>query len=120
MTDQEEDRAGDQQAQVREQDEVLVLLLVQWTLWVEMAHATISVLATHPFALRLLFVVVVACHVREKIGRPATNLLENEQTCCVDGRLFQQLVHLFDQEAHARTVLLTCSWAENHVPLDIS
>lgn len=75
MADQEQDRARDQQSKVRQQDQVLVLLFIKWTLRVEMVDATIAILPTDTFAFKLPVVEVVACHVGKKVQRPATQLL---------------------------------------------
>lgn len=111
---------GDGKTQVRQQDEMLVFLLVQWTAGQEVVDATIAVLLSHTLTLRLLLVVVVTRHILEQVQRPSCKLLAQEHGCGVDGGLFEQLMHLVEAGAHSGGVLLSGAWQEDHITLHVS
>ena len=118
--DQEEDRGGDQKAKIREKNEFLVLLLVQGTAGQEVVDATITILASCALALRLLLVVVVASHISEEVHRPAADLLGDQCGGGIDRGVLQQLVHLLEDIAHLRSMLVAGAWAEDHIPLQVA
>lgn len=94
--DKSEDRHSDRKTEVGQEDEVLVLLLVQWAAWQEVVNTTITILSADTLAFRLLLMVVVASDVLEQVQWPARELLPNKMGRSEDWSLLEQLVHLVE------------------------
>lgn len=118
--DKSEDRDSDGKAEIREKNQIFVLLLVQRAAWQEVVDAAVAILLADTLALWLLLVVVVASHVSEKVHWPANELLADEHGGGVDWRLLEQLVHLVQNVAHAGGVLLASTGNEDHVTLHVA
>lgn len=119
-TDHEKDTADNGQAKIREQDEMLVLLLVQRAAREEVIDTAIAVLLADTLALWLLLVAVVSSHVPEQIHGPAEQLLGNEHGCSVDWGLLHQLVHLMQEGSGTSGVLFASAWDEDHITLHVA
>ena len=59
-TNEEQNRPRNQETEIRQQDQMLILLLIERASRIEMVDATIAVLPTDALAFRLLVMVVVA------------------------------------------------------------
>lgn len=119
--DQVEDRAGDQEAKVREQNQVLVSLLVQRRARHKVVDASeeaiLSRLAVlvEALAFGLSGMVVVSSHIGKEVQWPATQLARNDVACSVERSLLEELVHLVQQPPGPCSVLLARAWHKDHV-----
>lgn len=87
LANEEERGAGEQQAKVGKQNQTLVPLLVQGTARVEVVDAAVTVLAANAFAFGLARMIVVASDVGDQVVRPSEQLLGDELSGGVDGRV---------------------------------
>lgn len=86
-----------------------------------MVHATQkAILLSLAATFNLLLVVVVAGHIGNKIGRPATKLLVEQMESRGNWCLFSQLGHLVEQMPVPRRIALSRFGNEHHVTLHIS
>lgn len=120
VADKAENRGGDGKTEVRQEDQVLVLLFVERAAGKKVVHTAVAVLLTDSLAFGLLGVVVVTSHVLKQIHRPSSKLLHQERNSSVNWGLLHQLVHFVQQSTSASGVLLTRAWQENHVALHVA
>ena len=121
LSEEEEGRGGDGNADVAHHDQPGVAVLIQRAAGVEVVYAAAEAvplaLAT---TLALALVEVVARHVGEEVVGPADDLLADEVDEGGNGRLLGQLVELVNETAHPSGLLLAGARDEDHVALDVA
>ena len=121
LADDSESSDSKTDTEIREQDEVLVALLVQGAGGVEVVDtAKDAILLALALTLDLAVVVVVAGDVRDEVHGPSTELLDDGVEQGVDGGLFSQLGDLVDRLADTGSVYLACLGNEDHVALHVA
>lgn len=121
LVDEVKGSAGQSETDVRQEDQLLVLALVQRTGGVEVVDTTEPAVALAlTLALGLLVVVDVAGDVGDKVQRPAEELLKDHMGSGSDGSLLHQLRELVDSMADSASVNLTSLGEEDHVALHVT
>ena len=121
LVDEVESSTGQSETDVREEDQLLVLALVQRAGRVEVVDTTEPAVALAlTLALGLLVVVDVASNVGDEVQRPAEELLENHVGSGSDGGLLHQLRKLVDSVANSGSIDLTGLGKEDHVTLHVA
>lgn len=121
LSEEEEGRGGDGNANVAHDDQPSVAVLVQRAAGVKVVHAAAeAVLLALATTLTLALVVVVARHVGEEVVGPADDLLADEVDERGNGRLLGQLVELVGEPSHPSGLLLAGARDEDHVALDVA
>ena len=116
-----QDSTGNRDAEVTEQDQLLILPLVQRARWDEVVDTTAeTVVLANTLALGLLLVLVMASDVAEDICRPADELLSDEVKERGDRGILGELVELVSELAKTRSVDLFCGRVEDHVTVKIA
>ena len=112
---------GDGNADVGQENELLILLLVEGRRGVEVVDTLEeTVLLADALALRLAAVVVVTSDVADQVHRPATQLLRDHVDQGSNGSLLGKLVKLVNELADARSINLPGLGNENHVALHVA
>lgn len=108
-------------ANVAEDDEVLVFPLVQRAGRIEVVDTTEhAVFLTLALPLCLAFVEVVASDIAKQVHRPASKLLCNHVDERSNGRFLGQLMELVRQLANASSINLPRLGNENHITLHVA
>lgn len=116
-----ENSSSNQKAEVAQEDELLVLLLVKWAGRVEVVDtAEVAVLLANTLTLALLVVVVVAGNVGGEVHQPTSELLGDGVDSGGDGSLLGELRKLVDHLSNSGCVDLTGLWHENHVAVHVA
>lgn len=115
LSEHKQDRGCDSQTKIRQEDQVLVLLLVKRALGVEVTDAEISVLPADALAFGLLMMMIMACHVRNQVPGPTDKLLTNEHDGGIQRSVFEQLMHLMHEVAHLSGVRLASPRHKHHI-----
>jgi len=111
----------DGNAKVTQQDQILVFLLVQRTLWIEVVDASSNtIVTTFAFPFQLLLMVVMSGHVGQQIPRPAEELLNKTPKQRHDGRLLRRLGNIVCGAAHPAGILGAGLGHEDHVALEVA
>jgi len=121
LVDEVESSAGQDEAEIRQKDQLLILALVQRTGGHEVVDTTEkTVTLTLTLALGLLVVVGVAGDVGNDVKRPAEELLQDHVGSGSDGGLLHQLGELVDGVTDSASVDLTRLGKEDHIALHVT
>jgi hypothetical protein len=105
LAEEVQDGSSDGETKIRQKDEVLVLSLIQRTLWVKVVDtATPSILPGLSLSFGLLVMSVMSSDVDDQIQRPSDQLLSNHMNSSPDWSLIHQLRHLMCKFAQPGSV----------------
>jgi hypothetical protein len=121
LVDEVESSAGQGETEIRQEDQLLVLALVQRAGGVEVVDAAEkTVTLTLTLALSLLVVVGVTSDVGDDVQRPAEELLQDHVGSGSDGGLLHQLRELVDGVTDSASVDLASLGEEDHIALHVT
>ena len=120
-TDEVQNRTGDSETEVTQENELSVLGLIQRAGGVEVVDTTkVTVALALATALGLVLVVVVASNVGEEVHGPTEQLLHDNVAGGEEGGLLEQLVQFVDSLANAGSILRARLGDEDHVTSDVT
>ena len=111
----------DSNAEVTQQDQILVLLLIQRTLGIEVVDASSNtVVTTFAFSFQLLLMMVMSSHIRQQVPWPAEELLNKTPNQRHDRGFLSHLSNIVRSAAHPASILGAGLGDKHHVALEVA
>lgn len=121
LADKGERGDSESNAEIGEEDEVLVLVLVQWAGWDKVVDATANaVFLANTLALRLAIVVIVSGNVGQDVHGPSNQLLTDEMDQARDWCLLGQLIQFVGSLSESCSIGFASLRNEDHVALHVT